>query len=159
MKLDQIDQKILRHLQENARITNAELSEKVGLSPTPCLRRLRRLETEGIIKGYHAEIDREALGVNVTVIILVKLEKEDDTTLREFEAAIKKRPEVMECYLVSGKFDYVLRVVIPTLSAYETFLSETILRMPKVATVESSFTLREVERKVVTPLPASAFKN
>ncbi|HOP20286.1 MAG TPA: Lrp/AsnC family transcriptional regulator [Parvularculaceae bacterium] len=158
MKLDQIDQKILKYLQENARITNAELADKVGLSPTPCLRRLRRLESEGVIKGYHTEINREALGVNVTVIILVKLEREDDTTLREFENAIKKRPEVMECYLVTGKFDYFIRVVIPTLAAYETFLSETILRMPKVATVESSFTLREVERKVVTPLPASAFR-
>lgn len=153
MKLDQIDHQILRHLQENARITNAELAEKVGLSPTPCLRRLRRLETEGIIKGYHAELNREILGVNVTVIILVKLEREDESTLREFEAQIRKRPEVMECYLVTGKFDYFIRVMIPSLSAYEVFLSETILRMPKVATVESSFTLREVERKVVMPLP------
>lgn len=156
MKLDQIDHQILRYLQEDARITNADLAEKVGLSPTPCLRRLRRLESDGVIKGYHAELNRETLGVNVTVIILVKLEREDDTTLREFEAAIKKRPEVMECYLVTGKFDYFIRVVIPSLSAYETFLSETILRMPKVATVESSFTLREVERKVVMPLPPGA---
>lgn len=78
MKLDQIDHKILRYLQEDARMTNADLADKVGLSPTPCLRRLRRLEADGIIKGYHAEINREALGVNVTVIILVKLEREDD---------------------------------------------------------------------------------
>ncbi len=153
MKLDSIDHKILRHLQENARITNAELAEKVGLSPTPCLRRLRRLESDGVIRGYHTEVNREALGVNVTVIILVKLEREDDKTLRDFEAAIKQRPEVMECYLVTGKFDYFVRVVIPTLAAYETFLSETILRMPNVETVESSFTLREVERKVVIPIP------
>lgn len=155
MKLDHIDHKILKHLQENARITNAELADRVGLSPTPCLRRLRRLEAEGIIKGYHTEIDREALGVNVTVIILVKLEREDDKTLREFEAEIKKRPEVMECYLVTGKFDYFIRVLVPTLAAYETFLSETVLRMRNIATVESSFTLREVERKVVMPLPPS----
>lgn len=153
MKLDQIDHNILRLLQEDARMTNADLAEKVGLSPTPCLRRLRRLESEGVIKGYHAELNREALGVNVTVIILVKLEREDDSTLREFEAQVKKRPEVMECYLVTGKFDYFIRVMIPSLSAYETFLSETILRMPKVATVESSFTLREVERKTVMALP------
>ncbi|MEM8772713.1 MAG: Lrp/AsnC family transcriptional regulator [Pseudomonadota bacterium] len=154
--MDQIDHKILRYLQENARMTNAELADKVGLSPTPCLRRLRRLEADGIIKGYHTEIDREALGVNVTVIILVKLEREDDKTLREFEAAIKSRSEVMECYLVTGKFDYFIRVVVPSLAAYETFLSETMLRMPNIATVESSFTLREVERKVVMPLPESA---
>lgn len=158
MKLDHIDHKILKHLQENARITNAELAERVGLSPTPCLRRLRRLETEGIIKGYRTEINREALGVNVTVIILVKLEREDDKTLREFEAAIKDRDEVMECYLVTGKFDYFIRVVVPSLATYETFLSETMLRMPNIATVESSFTLREVARKVVTPLPQSIIR-
>ncbi len=156
MKLDHIDHKILRHLQENARITNAELADRVGLSPTPCLRRLRRLEADGVIKGYHTEIDREALGVNVTVIILVKLEREDDKTLREFEKAIKDRDEVMECYLVTGKFDYFIRVVVPSLATYETFLSETMLRMPNIATVESSFTLREVERKVVMPLPENA---
>ncbi|MEL6212122.1 MAG: Lrp/AsnC family transcriptional regulator [Pseudomonadota bacterium] len=156
MKLDQIDHKILKHLQENARITNADLAEKVGLSPTPCLRRLRRLESDGVIRGYRTEVNREALGVNVTVIILVKLEREDDKTLREFETAIKARDEVMECYLVTGKFDYFIRVVIPSLAAYETFLSETILRMPNVETVESSFTLREVERKVVIPIPETA---
>ncbi len=153
MKLDHIDHKILKHLQENARITNAELADRVGLSPTPCLRRLRRLESEGIIKGYNTEINREALGVNVTVIILVKLEREDEKTLREFEAAINKREEVMECYLVTGKFDYFIRVIVPSLASYETFLSETMLRLPNIATVESSFTLREVVRKVVTPLP------
>ncbi len=158
MKLDHIDHKILKHLQENARITNAELAERVGLSPTPCLRRLRRLESEGIIKGYRTEINREALGVNVTVIILVKLEREDDKTLREFETAIKNREEVMECYLVTGKFDYFIRVVVPSLATYETFLSETMLRMPNIATVESSFTLREVARKVVTPLPQSIIR-
>ena len=153
MKLDHIDHKILKHLQENARITNADLADKVGLSPTPCLRRLRRLEADGIIKGYHTEINREALGVNVTVIILVKLEREDDKTLREFEEAIRAREEVMECHLVTGKFDYFIRVIVPSLAAYEAFLSETMLRMPNIATVESSFTLREVVRKVVTPLP------
>ncbi len=153
MKLDQIDRKILHHLQENARITNADLAEKVGLSPTPCLRRLRRLEAEGIIKGYHTEVNREALGVGVTVMIMIKLEKEDEATLRAFEAEISERPEVMECYLVTGKSDYFLRVIIPTLSAYESFLSETLLRMENVASVESSFTLREVAKKSVLPLP------
>jgi len=156
MKLDHIDHNILRHLQENARITNAELADRVGLSPTPCLRRLRRLESEGIIRGYHTEIDREALGVNVTVIILVKLEREDDNTLKEFEAALKSRSEVMECYLVTGKFDYFIRVVVPSLATYEAFLSETMLRMPNIATIESSFMLREVERKVVMPVPPGA---
>jgi Lrp/AsnC family leucine-responsive transcriptional regulator len=158
MKLDSIDQKILAHLQDNARMTNAELAEKVGLSPTPCLRRLRRLEDDGVIKGYHTEINREVLGVNVTIVTLVKLDREDDATLRDFETQIRKRPEVMDCYLVTGKFDYFIRVVIPTLAAYDTFLSEAILCRPNVV-VESIVTLREVERKVVTPLPASAFRN
>ena len=156
MKLDQIDFKILTHLQENARITNAELATKVGLSPTPCLRRLRRLENEGVIKGYHTELNREALGVNVTAIILVKLEREDEKHLGDFEATIKARPEVIECDLVTGKFDYFIRVMIPSLAAYEAFLSETILRMPNVETVESSFILREVSHKAAIPIPPSA---
>ncbi|MEM9233574.1 MAG: Lrp/AsnC family transcriptional regulator [Pseudomonadota bacterium] len=153
MKLDQIDLKILTFLQSNARITNAELAERVGLSPTPCLRRLRRLEREGIIKGYRTDVDRDVLGLPVTVIILVKLEKEDETSLRAFEQGIIDRQEVMECHLVTGKFDYFIRVVLPTLTAYESFLSETLLRSDNVASIESSFTLREVTRKSVLPMP------
>ena len=153
MKLDQIDLKILTHLQSNARIANAELAERVGLSPTPCLRRLRRLEREGIIKGYRTDVDRDVLGLPVTVIILVKLDKEDEASLRAFEQGIINRPEVMECHLVTGKFDYFIRVVLPTLTAYETFLSETLLRTDNVASIESSFTLREVTRKSILPMP------
>ncbi|WP_306253452.1 Lrp/AsnC family transcriptional regulator [Parvularcula sp. IMCC14364] len=153
MKLDQIDRKILHYLQENARITNADLAEKVGLSPTPCLRRLRRLESEDIIKGYHTEVNREALGIGVTVVIMIKLEREDEASLRSFEAEISERPEVVECYLVTGKFDYFLRVIIPNLVDYESFLSETLLRMNNVASVESSFTLRQVTKKNILPLP------
>lgn len=153
MKLDKIDLKILTHLQQDARMTNADLAEHVGLSPTPCLRRLRRLERDGIIRGYRTDVDRDALGLPVTVIILVKLEKEDETSLRTFEAAIVLRPEVMECQLVTGKFDYFVRVVLPTLTAYEAFLSQTLLRMENVASIESSFTLREVARKAILPMP------
>jgi Lrp/AsnC family leucine-responsive transcriptional regulator len=152
MKLDKIDLNMLRHLQENARITNAELAERVGLSPTPCLRRLRRLEAEGVIKGYRTDVNRDVLGLSVTVIILVKLEKEDETSLRTFEETVIARPEVMECHLVTGKFDYFLRVVLPTLTAYEGFLSETLLRTENVASIESSFTLREVTKKAVLPM-------
>lgn len=153
MKLDQIDLKILKHLQSNARITNAELAERVGLSPTPCLRRLRRLEREGIIKGYRTDVDRDVLGLPVTVLILVKLDKEDEASLRAFENGLIDRPEVMECQLVTGKFDYFIRVVLPTLTAYESFLSETLLRTDNVASIESSFTLREVTRKSILPMP------
>ncbi|WOI54570.1 Lrp/AsnC family transcriptional regulator [Parvularcula sp. LCG005] len=152
MKLDKIDIKILTHLQSNARMTNAELAERVGLSPTPCLRRLRRLETEGVIKGYRTDVDRDVLGLPVTVIILVKLEKEDEVALRAFEQTISQRSEVMECHLVTGKFDYFLRVVLPTLTAYESFLSESLLRTENIASIESSFTLREVLRRPVLPM-------
>lgn len=151
MKLDQIDLNILKHLQENARITNAELAERVGLSPTPCLRRLRRLEADGVIRGYRTEVDRDVLGLSVTVIILVKLEKEDEQNLRAFEDMAMRRPEIMECQLVTGKFDYFLRVVLPTLTSYEAFLSETLLRTENIASIESSFTLREVTKKAVLP--------
>lgn len=151
MKLDQIDRNILHHLQHNARITNAELAEKVGLSPTPCLRRLRRLETEGIVKGYRTEVNREAVGLPVTVIILVKLEKEDEVSLRHFEETVKARPEIMECLLVTGKFDYYLKAVLPTLGSYEAFLSDSLLRTENVATIESSFMLREVSKRPALP--------
>lgn len=151
MKLDKIDLKILTHLQSNARITNAELAERVGLSPTPCLRRLRRLETEGVIKGYRTDVNRDILGYPVTVIILVKLEKEDEVALRSFEETLLQRPEVMECHLVTGKFDYFVRVVLPTLTAYEVFLSESLLRTENIASIESSFTLREVLRRTNLP--------
>jgi Lrp/AsnC family leucine-responsive transcriptional regulator len=151
MKLDQIDRNILHHLQHNARITNAELAEKVGLSPTPCLRRLRRLESEGIIKGYRTEINREAVGLPVTVIILVKLEKEDEGSLRIFEETVKAKPEIMECLLVTGKFDYYLKAVLPTLGSYEAFLSDSLLRTENVATIESSFMLREVSKRPSLP--------
>jgi Lrp/AsnC family leucine-responsive transcriptional regulator len=151
MKLDQIDRNILNHLQHNARITNAELAEKVGLSPTPCLRRLRRLETEGIIRGYRTEVNREALGLPVTVVILVKLEKEDEASLREFEETVKSKPEIMECLLVTGKFDYYLKAVLPTLGSYEAFLSDSLLRTDNIASIESSFMLREVTKKAALP--------
>ncbi len=153
VKLDKIDLRILTHLQANARMTNAELAERVGLSPTPCLRRLRRLESEGVIKGYLTDVDRDVLGLPVTVIILVKLEKEDESSLRTFEQTIAARPEVMECQLVTGKYDYFLRVVLPTLTAYEAFLSESLLRTENIASIESSFTLREVTRKSILPMP------
>lgn len=154
VKLDKIDLKILQHLQENARMTNAELAERVGLSPTPCLRRLRRLETDGVIKGYRTDVDRDVLGLPVTVIILVKLEKEDEVALRTFEESLVDRPEVMECHLVTGKFDYFLRVVLPTLTAYESFLSDSLLRTDNVASIESSFTLREILRRPALPMPS-----
>lgn len=156
MKLDQIDLNILKHLQENARITNAELAERVGLSPTPCLRRLRRLEADGIIKGYRTDVNRDVLGLAVTVVILVKLEKEDEASLRAFEDIAMRRPEIMECLLVTGKYDYVLRVVLPTLGSYEGFLSETLLKTENVQSIESSFMLREVTRKAVLPTPTRA---
>ncbi|MEM6914743.1 MAG: Lrp/AsnC family transcriptional regulator [Pseudomonadota bacterium] len=151
MKLDQIDRKILHHLQHNARITNAELAEKVGLSPTPCLRRLRRLETEGIVKGYRTEVNREEVGLPVTVVILVKLEKEDEESLREFEETVKAKPEIMECLLVTGKFDYYLKAVLPTLGSYEPFLSDSLLKTENIATIESSFMLREVTKRPALP--------
>ncbi|ADM10236.1 transcriptional regulator BkdR [Parvularcula bermudensis HTCC2503] len=153
MKLDQIDRRILSHLQENARITNAELAEKVGLSPTPCLRRLRRLEKEKVITGYRSDLDLEVLGLPVSVIILVKLDKEDDASLRAFEKSIAERPEVMECVLVTGKYDYFIKVVLPSLSAYEQFLSEGLLRTENIASIESSFTLRQVAKKGPLPSP------
>ena len=155
MKLDQIDYKILDEIQANARITNADLAARVGLSPTPCLRRLRRLEKEGVIKGYRTELNREALGVNVTAIFMIKLKREDESTLKGFEKMMLGREEVVECLFVTGKFDYIVRVLIPTLNDYEEFLGETILRMSHVEAVETSFVLREVKQQDYIPIPGA----
>ncbi|MGO9786179.1 MAG: Lrp/AsnC family transcriptional regulator, partial [Stellaceae bacterium] len=120
--LDAIDRKILALLQEDARLANVELADKVGLSPSPCLRRVRDLEAAGIIRRYVTLLDPAAVGLPVSVFVNVTLERQVEQALERFEAVILKRPEVMECYLMTGDADYLLRVVCADLAAYERFL-------------------------------------
>lgn len=148
---DPIDIKILEALQENGRITNQELADQVGLSPSPCLRRVRHLESEGVISRYVALVDPEALDLNVTAFVRVRLDQQDDRHLEAFEAAIAGFPEVMECYLMTGESDYQLRVLVRSLTRFEEFLRNSLTRVSGVANVTTSFALRPVIYKTALP--------
>jgi Lrp/AsnC family transcriptional regulator, leucine-responsive regulatory protein len=151
VQLDDIDLKILEHLQQNARISNVDLAERVGLSPAPCLRRVRALEQAGVIRRYLALVDQAALNIGVTVFVQVTLDLQVEGRLEIFENAIMKRPEVLECYLMTGDADYLLRVVVPDVPAYERFLRDTLTRIESAAGIKSSFALKQV--KYFTGLP------
>ena len=153
MALDAIDLRIIAALQEDGRLSNVELSERVGLSPSPCLRRVRRLEDAGLIRGYVALIDPEAVDLPVTAFVRVRLDRQTDSMLAEFESAVAAFPEVMECYLMSGEADYQMRVVVSSLAAFESFLREKLTRITSLAQITSSFALRPVVYK--TSLPVS----
>lgn len=153
--LDAIDRRIIRYVQENARISFTELAEKVGLSVSPCLRRVKRLEEEGIIRGYATLISQDKIGLPVNVFVGVKLERQSVKDLEEFEQQIKSCREVMECYFMSGDSDYHLRVVTKDLGAYERFLMNVLTRIPGVANVKSSFALRQVSYRTALPLCAA----
>jgi Lrp/AsnC family leucine-responsive transcriptional regulator len=150
--LDDIDRRILARLQNDARLTNVQLAEAVGLSPSPCLRRVRDLEGSGVIRRYVALLDPATVGLPVSVFVNVTLERQIEAALERFEAAILKRPEVMECYLMTGDADYLLRVVTSDLSAYERFLVEHLTRVPGVASIKSSFALKQVKYRTALPL-------
>jgi Lrp/AsnC family leucine-responsive transcriptional regulator len=150
--LNKIDLKILKYLQNNARLTNVELSERINLSQSPCLRRVRNMETSGVIKGYVALVDQKAVGLSVSVFVNVRLEKQIERVLETFEEAVQNWPEVMECYLMTGVSDYLLRVVASDLAAYERFLMDKLTRVPGVASINSSFALKQVTYKTALPI-------
>ncbi|NQW00290.1 MAG: Lrp/AsnC family transcriptional regulator [Rhodospirillales bacterium] len=153
LQLNEIDLKILGHLQSNARLTNVELAEQVHLSQSPCLRRVRNMETSGVIKGYVALVDQKAVGLPVSVFVNVRLEKQIEQALDVFETAVQQWSEVMECYLMTGDSDYLLRVVTSDLAAYERFLMDKLTRVPSVASINSSFALKQVTYKTALPVP------
>ncbi len=149
--LDAIHRRILDRLQEDGRISNVELANDVGISSSPCWRRVRELEKRGVISGYVALIDAGAVGLPVSVFVQVTLERQIEAALETFEAAVKERPEVMECYLMTGDADYLLRVVVSDLPTYEAFLKDHLTRIPGIANIKSSFALNQV--KYLTSLP------
>ncbi|MDX2141716.1 MAG: Lrp/AsnC family transcriptional regulator [Rhodospirillaceae bacterium] len=151
--LDPIDVKLLRTVQENARLSNVDLAERIGLSPSPCLRRLKRLESDGVIKGYMTLIDQNAVGLPVSVFVSVTLKEQSEQALEKFEVRIRALPQVMECYLMTGTADYLLRVVTADLAAYERFLKEHLTRIPVIASIQSSFALKQVSFRTALPLP------
>jgi Lrp/AsnC family leucine-responsive transcriptional regulator len=150
--MDAIDRKICRALARQARLTNAELAEEVGLSPSPCWTRVKRLEQAGVIRGYHAELDQAALGLPDTVFLEVMMERHDEAQLARFEAAVLDIPEVLECWLVTGEYDYVLKAAVSGTAGYEALLREKIYRLPGVRHTRTAFTLRCLKR-VISPAP------
>jgi Lrp/AsnC family leucine-responsive transcriptional regulator len=150
--LDAMDIKILRALQADGRMSLADLAAAVGLSPSPCLRRVRLMEKAGVITGYVAVLNQQAVGLPVSVFVSVKLEKQREELLERFAKTIARWPEVLECYLMTGPRDYWLRVVVPDLAAYERFLKEKLTRLEGIASIESSFALEQVKYTNVLPV-------
>lgn len=146
--IDDIDRAILRELQSNGRISVQELSQRVGLSASPCARRIRMLEESGIIAGYHALIDEAKAGFAFSVFVSVKLDKQVDDALTEFENAIRMHLEVVDCWLMTGNRDYLLRLAVRDISEFEYFLTGRLTKVPGVASIESSIPLRRVKSGV-----------
>jgi len=150
--LDEIDRKILRTLSRDGRISNQKLAETVNLSPTPCWHRVRALEEAGHISGYVAVLDQRTLGLPDTVIIEVTVDRHDDELLQAFSDALAELPEVMEAYLLSGEYDYLIKVAVSGTEGYERFLRQKLYKLPGVRNTRSTFTLRCLKRTVsVTP--------
>lgn len=152
--LDESDFRILAALQTDASLTNRALAKLVGLSPAPCLRRTQRLEELGVVRGYVALVDREKVGLNVQALAFVTLENHKTVPARQFESVVLRRHEVLECLRLSGAFDYLLRVVVPSMAAYSAFLDQHLLSLAAVRSVNSSFELGVL--KETTALPVSA---
>src|ERR1700712_4854610 len=152
MRLDRIDHAILEHLQRDGRATSAELADTAGLSASPAHRRQRLLEQAGIIRGYVALLDQDRVGLPVNVFVSVRLSAQTEDLLAQFEQAIGELPEVMECYMMSGASDYLLRVVAPDLGAYEEFLRTKLARIPGVRGVGSAFALKRVVYRTNLPI-------
>ncbi|WP_341707244.1 Lrp/AsnC family transcriptional regulator [Halopseudomonas sp.] len=152
MQLDNLDRRILDALQRNAKLSNVQLAEEVGLSPSPCLRRVRLLEEAGVIRGYHAQLDRSKAGLGLTVFVGVKVERHHDESANAFRAAVIDLPEVVSCHVVSGESDFLLQVVLPDLASYEDFLFSTLLKLPAVSDIRSNFAISTVKSQTAVPL-------
>jgi Lrp/AsnC family leucine-responsive transcriptional regulator len=150
--LDAIDLRILNALQEDGRLTNQELADTVGLSPSPCLRRVRRLERDGFIRAYRAVLDREAVGLGLTVFVDIKVEKHSRDNAKALQDALAAMPEVVACHMVSGTADFIAEIVVPNLKAYERLLTEKLLTLPMIGDIRSNFALTQVKSDAALPL-------
>lgn len=150
--LDAIDARILNELQRDGRLTITELGERVGLSTSPCLRRVKLLEDRGVISGYVALVDQNRVGLEVNVFASIRLERQREEQLEHFNAAVAQWPEVMECYLMTGTRDYLMRIVVGSLGDYERFIKDKLSRLDGVASIESSFALSRVKHSTAVPI-------
>lgn len=140
--LDAVDRQILTELQANGRMTNVDLAKKVGLTPPPCLRRIKSLEDRGLIRAYHAEIDAAALGYGIMVFAMVSLRSQAEADLKAFESHVAALPEVRECHMLNGEIDFILKLVARDLQAFQAFLTTQLTPAPNVASVKTSLTIR-----------------
>lgn len=143
--LDRIDHRILRELQKDARLSHQDLSDRIGLSPSPCARRIRKLEADGYITGYSAVIDEDKLGFGFSVFVSVRLDRQVDDRLVSFEEELCRFPEVVDCWLMTGSFDYLIRIAVQDLNEFERFLTGRLTKLDGVASIESSIPIRRVK--------------
>jgi Lrp/AsnC family leucine-responsive transcriptional regulator len=154
MNLDAIDLRILRELQQDGSLTNVELARRIHLSPSPCLARVKALESSGVIERYVAVANAKALGLGLNVFISISLKTQSKEALAEFERRIVEHDEVMECYLMTGDSDYLIRVAVADIAALERFILEQLTPIPGLEKIRSSFALKQVRYKTALPLPA-----
>src|ERR1700740_2865027 len=150
--LDQIDRRLLSELQGDGRVTTVELAQRVGLTAPPCLRRVRALEEEGVIKGYHAELDASKLGYAITVFALFSLKSQAEEALRQFEDHMRTLPEVRECHMLNGEIDFILKIVSRDLQSFQEFLTSKLTPAPNVASVKTSLTIRTAKQLPGVPM-------
>lgn len=155
LDLDEFDLKILRLLQENGRVTTIELAEQVGLSPTPCARRVKRMEDEGLISGYVTLLNAGRLGAGLSVFVNVRLRSQTPKAFETFEAAIRRMPEVVECYLLTGNYDYLLHVRVADVDAYRFFIRSRLIAIEGIVETQSSVALEQTKYTTAIPLPAA----
>ena len=155
MKLDRYDRALVRALQINGRATNGELAQRVNLSESACLRRVRALEEAGLIEGYTALLNQEKAGYPINVFVNITLDRQEQGHLKAFETAARRVPEIMECYLMSGEYDYLLRVALVDMGDFERVHAQHLTQLPNVARVQSSFALRTVRKSCELPLSSS----
>lgn len=154
-KLDDFDFAILSALQTNGRATNVDIAEAVHLSPSPCLRRIRNLEDEGVIRGYRADLDRAKVGLGLTVFVEMKVGGHNKDSANRFQEALAEVPEVISCYMISGSADFLAEVVVEDLPAYERVLTDKLLTLPFVVDIRSNFAIRAVKTAGPLKLPGS----
>ncbi len=152
INFDEIDRQLLRELQDEGRITNVELAQRVGLTAPPCLRRVRSLEEAGVIQGYHADLDASKLGFTITVFALVSLKSQAEEALRAFEEHMRGLPEVRECHMLNGEIDFILKIVSRDLQSFQEFLTSKLTPAPNVASVKTSLTIRTAKNVPGVPL-------
>lgn len=150
--MDPIDRKIVRTLQRDGRLSNRDLADHVGLSPSPCLRRLKALEQSGVIRGYHAEVDPDLYGLPVTVFIRIRLERHGEETVNAFEAKVQANDSIVECHVMTGQWDYLLRVMVADLRDYERFVRNELQRIGGIGSIDTSFAYGMVKSRAAFPI-------